>query len=369
MDQYTYSCGKAGTAIYFKRSFSTSIHLVDNIDNDRIIGIEIKSKHGLPTFIFCIYMPACNDISLYSDTLSDIKALISLYSTLGSIVLAGDFNAELNTLLSPNFGRKSLLFTEFTNEFNLITVHNTLYGALPTYVHTNSSIDHILIEKSESYRVKRLGFIDKTRILTSDHIPLLLTLDVATPQKQTNIHVSSVAWHKCTPAHIQQYQENIVSCLSTIFTASEISKQTPDFLNNKITAVLLSAARSLPQSTFNPKIKPYWTNEVKSAHARARSLRRIWITKGRPRDPSDPSIRAYKDAKRIFRRTQRQHQELSNNKIYDQLTSAADVDYRFFWRLLRKNNGKLSNVCNKIIVNNKQYEGNNTCDGFKQFFF
>ena len=37
-------CGKAGTAILIRKSLNTIVSQVNNIDNDRIVGIEIRKK-------------------------------------------------------------------------------------------------------------------------------------------------------------------------------------------------------------------------------------------------------------------------------------------------------------------------------------
>ena len=44
----TYRCGKAGTAIMVKHSLQKNVQRLNNIENDRIVGIEISSDQFLP---------------------------------------------------------------------------------------------------------------------------------------------------------------------------------------------------------------------------------------------------------------------------------------------------------------------------------
>jgi len=44
-------------------------------------------------FVFCIYMD--NDIKSYKNTLGDAEALLTVYSQIGHVILAGDFNGKI----------------------------------------------------------------------------------------------------------------------------------------------------------------------------------------------------------------------------------------------------------------------------------
>ena len=56
--------------------------------------------------------------------------------------------------------------------------------------------------------------------------------------------------------------------------------QTSDLI---ISSILRSADECLPKVKFNKHTKPYWSNDLKLAHAESRRLRRVWINLGRPR--------------------------------------------------------------------------------------
>ena len=67
---------------------------VVNISNERICGIQMQTRHGLPLFILCVYMTAHHDLLQYRETLSDIQDLVATYSQQGTIIIAGDFNTS-----------------------------------------------------------------------------------------------------------------------------------------------------------------------------------------------------------------------------------------------------------------------------------
>ena len=80
-------CGKAGTAILINKKLMFNVQRIQNIDNDRILGVEITSENKVPLYLFCIYMPADTDRSLYRESLRDVESLFEFYSKLGNIVL------------------------------------------------------------------------------------------------------------------------------------------------------------------------------------------------------------------------------------------------------------------------------------------
>ena len=98
----------------------------------------------------------------------------------------------------------------------------------------------------------------------------------------------------------------------------------------------------LAQGKFNKHATPYWSPTLKAAHTHAHHLRRTWSSEDRARGRHHPSYLLYKEAKTQFRRQQRQHIVTNQNKVFGDLNKAADVDYRQFWKLLRKNTGRNS---------------------------
>ena len=124
----------------------------------------------------------------------------------------------------------------------------------------------------------------------------------------------------------------------------------------------------LAQGKFNKHATPYWSPTLKAAHTHARHLRRTWSSEGRLRGHHHPSYLLYKEAKTQFKCQQRQHIVTNQNKVFDDLKKAADVDYRQFWKLLCKNNDRKSSVCTALTVNDVCYSNENVISGFSNYF-
>ena len=78
-----------------KRDAHYIFQQVVNISNERICGIQMQTRHGLPLCIVCVYITAHHDLLQYRETLSDIQDLVATYSQQGTIIIAGDFNASI----------------------------------------------------------------------------------------------------------------------------------------------------------------------------------------------------------------------------------------------------------------------------------
>ena len=120
----------------------------------------------------------------------------------------------------------------------------------------------------------------------------------------------------------------------------------------------------LSQGKFKKHEKPYWSSTLKADHTHARHLRRTWISEDRPRGRHHPSYLLYKEAKTQFRRQQRQHIVTNQTKVFDDPNKAADVDYRQFWKLQRKNIDRKSSVYTPLRVNDVCYSNDNVISGF-----
>jgi len=374
IDQYdAIRCGKGGTAIMYKKELGTKLDTISSIDNDRIIGVELKLERTLPLFIICVYMPANNDKEAYRDILNELDALFSWYSRLGDVLIGGDFNGHIFTEGVPNSQHstsKSAMLTEFVNRNNLAPMHTSIDRLSNyTFIPNKTTLDYILMEKSSVHLTISFNIVNERDILTSDHLPIVARL--ATPLRLTNEakpRRTCIAWNKCTQTHIAQYNYDVERRVTDLLTQTEATDLTPDFINATITGILHDASKRLPLSRFNKGAKPYWSPELKQAHTEARRLRRIWIDMGRPRGRVSVYFNHYKDAKRIFRRMQRQLRESYENATYDELNRAAELDYRMFWKLLRNKSGKRLNICSTLEVENKTYDGDDVTSGFTQHY-
>ena len=367
-------CGRAGTAILYKKQLHAIVDQIHNIDCDRIIGIEIKTQHSTPIYIFCVYLPACNDINLYRETVTEINALYWCYSKLGDVIIAGDFNGRIlpDPIRNQPVSVKSKILTEFIKTSNLISVQS-VYGSPESYtfIPNKTTIDHIFVEKSLIELIDSFTIVDEKDIVSSDHRPMLFSI---TSKLVTSSYIqppSRIAWNRCSPIDTSHYnmqvdrqvQESICYQVTT-----ETPVLRPNYIHELLTDIIHASAAKLPRSKFNKRAKPYWSAEVKAAHTSNRYYRKRWIEDGRPRTRDIQSYIRYKDAKREFRRVHRQHREAYDNSVFDELNRAAELDYRLFWKLLRKKSGKKVNTCTKLNVQGHVYDNNNVTEGFRQHF-
>lgn len=367
VDQYgSLRCGKAGTAVLYKKSLKGTISQLP-LHNDRISGIEIICENDVPLYIFCVYLPACQNVNLYKTVLCDLESIMTHYSQIGCVIAAGDYNGQyLHGSKSGNV--KSQLLTRLIDSNNLISLQYAMNKPDKyTYVTTETSIDHVITGYSFSRNVRTFDIIDTADVLTSDHLPILVSFEAqcryanAPPPRQT------LAWNKCTDEHITLYQTVLEQELNCILNTN-CDKCQPDLLNAIIVNAIKNASCCIPRSTFNARAKPYWCPALKEAHSRARQFRRAWVCDNQPRTEESRTYVQYKQAKTAFRRLQRQMMLQNENTANDELTKCAELDYRQFWKLLKRRSGNKAESCNEIILDNTHYRDENIANGFRSFF-
>ena len=128
--------------------------------------------HILTIYVFCVYMPADNDVILYNETLCDIQSVFSHYCKMGTVIFAGDFNAQLDTDSRQTPNQKSKLLSSFIKRNRLSPLHQIFNSNAYTYVTARSRIDHILLESSASQMCTKYSVADPHDVITSDHLPI-----------------------------------------------------------------------------------------------------------------------------------------------------------------------------------------------------
>ena len=381
LDPYSsFSRGKSGIGILFKKSLNPFIHHIDDMESDRLLVIEVKVRHLTPLYIISAYMPADNNLSYYDDTLSELQTCIEFYSRIGKIIVAGDLNAQISwpSCNAPISGSiyKFRVLSEMVHNYHLVPLELTALCTGPRYsfIPTRSMIDHILVDRSLENNVTDFHVIDGNEfVLTSDHLPLIATFNLR-EATSTNVNFCSensqrndmIAWRKITSDAITQYQSHIETACRDLPSDGLCA----DELANRITHVLHTAAKkSLPHNKYNKHLKPYWTDNVKEAHRIARFKRRLRITEGRPRGSNHTSYTEYKLAKARFQKLQRIESNAYMERVHNDLDEAAGLDYRLFWRILRSRKRKTKTFCNTLIVDDTCYESpEDVSSGFRKFY-
>jgi len=102
-------------------------------------------------FILCIFPSESVIINVNNDTLCDVQATFSYFCKLGTVCLAGDFNAQLDTESRCPPNQKSKLFSAFITRNGLIPMNTVFDSNAFTYVPSRSNLDYVLIEKNWTY--------------------------------------------------------------------------------------------------------------------------------------------------------------------------------------------------------------------------
>jgi len=174
----------------------------------------------------------------------------------------------------------------------------------------------------------------------------------------------TVAWIKCTPNDIEQYQYSVASNLKCILSNTNC-KCDPDFVNE----ILRHAEKYLhvPTSKLNHIAKAYWAKEDKEKHTQAI---RLWIQEGRPRGHDSFSFIGYKRAKGRFQNIQRWKIYEHENRNIDDLNQVDEIDYKLLWKLLRKCKGVTPSIAatNFAKMTSHNYTNDHVVKGFKNHF-
>ena len=115
--------------------------------------------------------------------------------------------------------------------------------------------------------------------IASDHLPILTSIAFSATQFSVpNVTDPSPAWHKANRDQLNTYLHHVDSLLDNTPLMDPKSSTDIDHLNTILTDILLNASKlAFPVKKFNPHTKPYWDNNVKSAHTEERTKRQIWI--------------------------------------------------------------------------------------------
>jgi hypothetical protein len=266
-------CGKSGVGIMYKKTLEQNIKVID-CKSDRIIALKLNRLMALPLFIFCVYLPADNDIDNYRDYLESLDNLITYYKDFGYIIVAGDMNASIIDKYHVN-RRKSQMLMSFARDFNLEAA-NIKYNTetdIYAYIPCETTLDYFLVDRVVDRKILSSKRIGEENILTvSDQLPIFI--NILTDNNNAQIHAAPspkwVSWHKVSRDELDDYTSYLEMGIEYL---SDLPLDTAEQINafcNSLNYILTASAKaSIETSGYNPRTKPYWTTEVKAAHTEA----------------------------------------------------------------------------------------------------
>ncbi|CAG2221397.1 unnamed protein product [Mytilus edulis] len=356
----TSKCGKGGVAIMYKKTLKFNIKPINCPVSERILGIEIQCNENYSIFVFSVYLPADSNIQNYKYEMNIVEDYVSNFSKFGPVIVAGDFNTSCRvTDLGRTNVNKSIVFSDFMLRNNIIPVNaSTLRDASSfTYIPTRTLLDYFLVSEELAGDVISCENIPEgTLSLTSDHLPVFLKLSIPYVCNSTN-SCNNVwpSWRKASESSLGAYNELTNKIADQLLDLPLCNLSDLDTLACKLTDKLKDCANeTIPSGSFNPKTKPYWSDEVKQAHTAERLARRKWINQGRPRGANFPSYVEYKSAKNEFRNRQRFAYNAYMDNTYREIDEAAECDVRLFWRLISRQKNRKTNQISEILHHNRK---------------
>ncbi|CAC5385645.1 unnamed protein product [Mytilus coruscus] len=370
--------GKGGISILYKASLQFSIEEITETNSDRIVGIELENKSFGSIFIFGVYLPADGSIDNYRQELNALDDLYTYYINYGKVVVAGDFNASCinknlqftNTTKSKelqNFVHRHYICHPFTD-----TCKTLLKGPEFTFTLKNTMLDYILIDETLVRQLRRYEILEEgTFSSTSDHLPVIACIELdENPHIDLNNFSKLPAWHKINKHSTKEYQDKLCAPLDILIQEAQNNDIDINlFYHNLVDTLINTAKETIPCNMYNPHTKPYWNADVKKAHTKERSMRRVWMQDGRPRGMQHESYFNYKRAKRDFRNIQKLANEHNIEETYDDINNAAECDIRLFWKRSKRHKPKHSKVCQQIKHNNIVHTSpDSICNAFANYF-
>ena len=117
-----------------------------------------------------------------------------------------------------------------------------------------------------------------------------------------------------------------------------------------------------------PKLK-VWTAEISGNLKSLRTVTRLWISDGKPRDQHNKHLIMKKECKRNFRRSYRRELAKRSSEEKMSIITTRNRDPRLFHKLVNKQRGKRENFTEELFVEESCYSGpSQVLDGFKKTF-
>lgn len=142
-------CGKAGVSIFYKKSLTFNVIPLEEVQDDRVIGIEMYSSNNSKLFMFCVYMPPANYPNTdYDEYVNMLHAIINSYADVGTVIILGDMNGEnvdFSTNKNPSYRDKCLSKLMYDNDMMSLVYSPNRIGPAYTYLTMEKMLDHVII--------------------------------------------------------------------------------------------------------------------------------------------------------------------------------------------------------------------------------
>ena len=176
--------GKGGVALLWHKRISKQVSHAQ-IDDDRIIAIDVILENNLHLIIICIYMRSSDYcIDYFREYLDKLRDMYLYFSTYSQVVIIGDLNTEIKGGRYAPVCKITSSYREMQNllhELDVVSLKSHLKCKGPLFTWTGetcnsyvnrSMINHILISNSMLDLVSHCQVHDSHPLNTSDHRPV-----------------------------------------------------------------------------------------------------------------------------------------------------------------------------------------------------
>ncbi|VDI47442.1 Hypothetical predicted protein [Mytilus galloprovincialis] len=327
--------GRSGVALLISKDIYPFTSLIE-VNSDRIIGIEINIPNSEKYYVFSLYLPAVTQPYEYFRNEVDLLfELSSVYEEFGSVILMGDFNSKIGgPRCKIKYDERSKLCKTLMSTHNLCSVNMELMckGPVNTFQSyedgPSTCIDHILINRTKLQHVKQAKVIDNHSFSTSDHHPILCTLETEShlhhPQETSD---PTVSWERARSTN--SIEDYTFAVSTNLWTVNFPTTATPDVIESYysciVSAIKKAEKDTLPYKKFNRHSKPYWNPNLTVLRDSMRSIRNEWINNCHCHDTNCEFFQKYKSAKREFRTALRKAFDEYESNLAKTIESNLDI--------------------------------------------
>ena len=382
-----------GIAILWRANIDFYITII-NIESRRISAVHVQQENK-SIFIIGVYLPQSGcGADMFDNELLILEELITRCLCEGEVVILGDFNCHFGNEAGPRgWGKTSPQgnkLTKLVRRLNLAICDMFDCCTGPNYSYYvegvgMSYIDHV-IASPLMFQMMTTCLVEPDDILnTSDHLALTTEFKLQTSLVLFEDTCSRVSWNKMSEIDIvHKYTvqlDNLLVEKSTLLPHLELQNiiynqccENPDEVLRIIIEAISEIDNNLPKIKFQKHLKPYWSPELSSISKLNKKAFSEWKAAGRPRDQNNPHWIQYKNAKREFRKLQRQHEYNEEIKCMKEIEAFGTIDCKMYWHIVNKSRKiqrkKISLIkdTNGVIVSDPETIRTIWADYFKNLF-
>ena len=345
--------GQGGTAIFWRKSLG-GVSPYTGISHDRFCAKRLETENTLILNIFSAYLPDTSSNDDFETNLDELSCAIDQMETGSQTILCGDLNGDVGNSMgnkgiktAKNQGKTIVRFAERYHLFP-VNMDGITSGPVHTYEgpFSESTLDYVMIPHNMRQQVINSRVAVDEILNTSDHRPVEITLDLKDliPKSFDIQKEGKLKWSKINPMNFDNpYRvetENGLNIVLNNLQGRFISNDILDSAFERVTKVLKDADKNVPRSNFKQNIKPFWNDDLTRLKKEKNFHYNNWKRSDRPRNADNPLYVQYKKSKLNFLRQLRKLSREYEEKEIAEIIKSTEIDYKFFWKALKKSRSK-----------------------------